>query len=56
MSLRHWAKDSHDVPMTCTDLPIPGVERVAALVTPIDGRMIPFTFEIPRHERGEIAG
>ena len=55
-SLRHWADDSHDVPMTCTDLPVPGVERVAALATPVDGRMITFTFEKPRHERVEIAG
>jgi hypothetical protein len=42
-------------PMTCTDL-VPSVERVAALVTPVDGRMITFTSEKPRHKRVEIAG
>jgi len=42
-------------PMTCTDL-VPDIERVAALVTPGDGRMITFTSEKPRHKRVEIAG
>ena len=51
-SLRHSADDSHDVPM---DL-VPDVERVAALVPPVDGRMITFTSEKPRHERVEIVG
>ena len=32
------------------------VERAAAIIRPVDGRMSPFTFEAPRHERVEIAG
>jgi hypothetical protein len=43
-------------PMMCRDLPVPDAERVAALITRVNGRMITFTFEIPRHERVEIAG
>jgi hypothetical protein len=35
---------------------MPGVERAAAIVMPVDGRMSMLTFEMPIAERVEIAG
>ena len=35
---------------------VPGVERGRCDVTPVDGRMSMFTFEVTSHERVEIAG